>query len=311
MRRHLTSAAIAIPVALFATGCGLGNDWATQARDAADSPVGNSGEPNTGLSAQELRKRIARADRETRNVRSEFSGTVYGVGVSGESLVNAGGDLESRLRLKDKEVHVLRVGTNEYARVDQGMFGLMAELEKKSPSYDPDDDEQGDEYLEFAKLMEGKYLKTKASKDSGSGLGMLDALPGAEGFSGGDNDGSADPDDDFYGDEVTYTLGELTTVNGVRTIPLISTTEDGDGKKAVQTTYVPAHGPALPIRVTSDDDNDGKAESSVDTKYFTLHGDTKVTAPPADLTVDMEKVMEGMFGGFDDEDSDSGFGLGA
>lgn len=310
--RRIGRAAALIPLALLATACGgLGTDWARQARDVADAPVGNTGAPNTGITADELMERVEKADRDVRGIRAEFHGNLYGTPISGFTRISSSGDQESEVLLKGKRVRELRVGSEEYVLMERGSFAVLFDALKASPGYDAEEDEPDGDFREFAKLIEGKYLKTKASPGSGAGLGTVDGMWGNGPF--GKNDaGSGDDDDEGYYDddypaEAEYSLGQPTTVNGIETIPVKAVSDDGDGKKLTETLYIPAHGTPLPVRITSDEDGDGKDDASMDTRYTRDSGGT-VVAPKDDDTVDMEKVMGGMFGfgGSDDDEDDTG-----
>ncbi|MGR6999848.1 hypothetical protein ACU686_20055 [Yinghuangia aomiensis] len=73
--------------------------------------------------------------------------------------------------------------------------------------------------------------------------------------------------------------------------------------------YIPAHGTPLPVRITVDENGDGKDEASMDTRYTHDSGGT-VTAPKDDDTVDMDKVMSGIFGSGGSDDDYDGAGRG-
>lgn len=323
-RTHLParrrSAAALIPLALFATACGgVGQDWANQAKRAADSPVGNTGEPNVGITAEELMKRVAEADRSARSVGTEFSGQLYGVPVHGDTSVTRTGDIESHLTLKDREIHVLVIGKTEYSKLEQGTYAVLFGIIAKAPGYDADLEEPGDGFREFGKLLEGKYLKDEAAT-RGTGFQSFDSVLGGGPFTNGDDSEDGDEETDDYDDdyerddEVGYQLGDTQRIGGIEVIPLIVTTETRQGDKSVQTLYVPTHGTPLPVRMTSDDDNDGKVDASIDTRYSKLDPDRKVTAPDKDQTVDLDTVMEDFFGDLDDlgdsDDPDSPYGGG-
>lgn len=288
---------------MFATACGgLDQDWANRAKQAADSPVGNTGEPNVGITAEQLIGRVADADRAARSVRTEFSGQFYGVPVHGDTSVTENGDVESHLTLKDREIHVLVVGDTEYTRMEEGTYEVLFDMISKAPGYDPDLEGPGDSFREFGKLTEGKYLKGQAVS-RGTGLqSFADVLGGGPFTNGEGSDGGESFDED--GDEVDYQLGDALHIDGIEVIPVVRTTETDD-LTSVLTLYVPTHGTPLPVRMTSDDDNDGKVDASVDTHYRALDGDKTVAAPDEARTVDMDKVMEDFFGGpsdFDDPD---------
>lgn len=311
--RRIGRAAALIPLVFLATACGgLGTDWARQARDVADAPVGNTGAPNTGFSADELMKRVVQADREVRSVRADFHGTLYGIPLSGFSRINASGDKESEVLLKGKRVHELRVGSAQYMLMERGSFEVLFDAMKSSPGYSERDEPDGD-FREFAKLMEGKYLKQKASKGFGGGFGTVEGLWGSGPFGGDDADSAEDDEgyyDDDYPDEPEYSLGTPTTVGGIETIPVKAVSDDGEGGTVTETLYIPAHGTPLPVRITVDEDGDGKDEASMDTRYSHDSGGT-VTAPKEADTVDMDKVMSGIFGsGGSDDDYDDGAGRG-
>ncbi|MGR6999849.1 hypothetical protein ACU686_20060 [Yinghuangia aomiensis] len=126
----------------------------------ADAPVGNTGAPNTGISAEDLMKRVAQADRDVRGVRAEFHGTLYGIPVSGFSRINASGDKESEVLLKGKRVHELRVGSSQYMLMERGSFEVLFDAMESSPGYSERDEPDGD-LREFAKRS------WKASTSSG------------------------------------------------------------------------------------------------------------------------------------------------
>ncbi|MDI2127030.1 hypothetical protein [Yinghuangia seranimata] len=297
-RRLAVTVAAAIPVLLLATACGTGAvpDSAGQARKAADSPVGNTGRDNTGISAEDLLRRVA-DEHGKRAMRVEQQGTVFGTKVTSDLTVGKNGDYESHTLIGDKKVHDLLIGDTEYTRVDPGGYAVMFDLMKKTPGYDEKTDGPDASSREFAKLLEGRYLKDDHSDSrtdrSSGGAGTLnfDDLLGV---------GIDDPDS---GDR-THRLGDPARIRGIDTIRVITTTHS-DGKVWVRTVYVPAHGAALPLRVTADVDNDDTVDASMDSSYFNRsddgHGPKK---PPADQTVDMKMVMEGLFG------RDDGFGPG-
>ncbi|MCF2529522.1 hypothetical protein [Yinghuangia soli] len=312
---RLRPAAIALlPLAFLATACGgAANGWAADARQAARSPVGNTGDANTGISAEDLMKRVAKADSETRGVRTEFKGHMYGVPVSGSTRVTASGDSEASLTLDRSDIHVLTIAGTEYTKFEDGTYATLYETAKKAPDYDADDDEGSESFLEFGKLTEGKYLKSKAG-ESGLSVGSFDWLLGSSFIGGSDM-----PDDYEYADEddVKLSVGDAVRIDGIDVIPLIRS-YDEDGESWVETMYIPTRGTPLPVRFTSDDDNDGKVDTSIDTRYSALDGDSTVKAPPKEQTVDMKAIMEDFFGGgfgdgdYDDyEDGDDGPGAGA
>lgn len=283
-----------VPLALLAAACGEPTGgWANHAKVAADSPVGNTGEPNTGITAEALGERVARADREARSVRTEFSGKLYGVPVSGGTAVTKNGDSESRLNLDGHDVHVLVVGRTEYTRMEKGTFATLFATIRKAPGYDPELEEPGRGFVEFSKLIEGKYLKDEAIT-TGNGFPSFDGTLGGGPFGNDALDEAGDDVDD--GTRVTLSLGDAIRVDGIEVIPLIETTEERGGDTSVTTMYVPTHGTPLPVRLTSDDDNDGDIDASIDTRYFALDEDRKVTAPPAPDTVDLDRLMEEYFG---------------
>lgn len=313
-RRLLATVAL-IPLAAVLTACGgVGEDWANETRTAADSPVGNDGAPNTGISADDLAERVEKADRETRSVRTEFDGDMYGVALSGDAKVTKNGDTEAHYMLSGKEMELRVVGGTEYYRLDPGTYAALFEMYHKSPSYDSGDAKEEEDFLEFAKLVEGKYLKEEADDDDG-GLQTFDGLIDEGPFAGdgsGDGGGSDDDEDSYDedyddddGDDTEYTLGEITHVNGIEVIPLIATAEDDD-TTYVTTSYIPTHGTPLPVRVTFDENDDDRLDGSLDLRYFTVGDEASVAAPPKEETVDMGKAMGGLFGGLDGGDDDGG-----
>lgn len=314
-RRRSAALVPLLPLAFLATACGgIGQGFAGHANAAADSPVGNSGTPNTGISPEALAERAADANREARGVRSEFSGTVYGEPISGDSLITKSGDSETHFRVNGYGMHMLVVGGTTYSRADPGAYKALFELMAKAPNYDAENDGPTDSMDEFMKLLEGKYLEDeKDPEDSGFLMfdGFLDEGPFTDDGSDADDD-PYDYDDDSDSDEdaVQLSVGETTTIHGIEVVPLIGTARD-DGTTTISTMYIPAHGTALPIRITSDEDNDGRIDATLDTRYFTVDGGTTVTAPRKEDTVDLDEAFEGMFGRDEPwDDSDSPYGGG-
>ncbi|UGQ14730.1 hypothetical protein LO772_14800 [Yinghuangia sp. ASG 101] len=325
-RRRSAALVPLLPLAFLATACGgIGHGWAGHAKTASDSPVGNSGTPNTGITAQALAERAATANREARGVRGEFSGTVYGERISGDTLITARGDSESHVRVKGRGMHVLVVGDHTYTRAEPGLYKALFEVLGKAPGFDADTDEPSEGMAEFMKLMEGKYLRDDKGPDDSGFLvfdGFLDEGPFESGDSGGsgsdphsdpDSDSGDDDDYDDYGDDgtddygdsdddsgadsgaIALSLGEPTKIGGIEVIPLIATARD-DGTTSISTMYLPAHGTPLPVRLTSDEDNDGRIDATIDTRYFGVDDGRTVTAPKDEDSVDLDEAFEGMFG---------------
>lgn len=327
-RRSATAALVPlIPLAFLATACGgIGHGWAGHAKTASDSPVGNSGTPNTGITARALLERASDANREARSVRSEFTGTVYGEQVSGDTLITASGDSETHFRVKGHGMHLLVVGGRTYTRVEPGTYKALFEVLRKAPGFDPDTDEPSEGMAEFMELMEGKYLEDdKGADDSGFPMfdDILDEVRFEDGGSGDDADDADDSDgtyDDDYGDDdsdsgsdsdsdsddTELSLGEPTKIEGIEVIPVVATTRD-DGTTSISTMYLPARGTPLPVRLTSDEDNDGRVDATLDTRYFAADGGKTVTAPKDEDSVDLDEAFEGIFGRDDEpwDDSDS------
>ncbi|MGW0658137.1 hypothetical protein [Streptodolium elevatio] len=298
---------------MFATACGgIDQDWANRAKEAADSPVGNTGEPNVGITAEQLLERVSEADHAARSVRTDFTGHFYGVPVHGDTSVTENGDIESHLTVKDREIHVLVVGDTEYTRMEEGTNKVLIDMIAKAPGYDPELEEPSESFVEFGKLLEGKYLKDEAVS-RGTGLPSFDAILGGGPFTNGDDSAGENPDGDFgedeygggYGDDVEHQLGDALHIDGIEVIPLVLTNRTRD-LTSVLTMYVPTHGTPLPVRMTSDDDNDGKVDASVDTHYRAVAPDRTVTAPDGDRTVDMDTIMEDFFGSPGDGDGPDG-----
>ncbi|HSA50233.1 MAG TPA: hypothetical protein VLH10_08995 [Yinghuangia sp.] len=303
-----------IPLAFLATACGgIAEGWAGHAKTAADSPVGNTGAPNTGISAEALIERASDANRDARGVRSEFKGTTYGVPVSGETVITKSGDSETQVRFQDHAARLLLVGGTTYTHLEQGTYAVLFDLARKAPGYDREEDEPDDSMVEFLKLMEGKFLQSEADPDD-KGFPMFNGAfsdaPFTDLAGAGDSEDSSDSDDyeydedsgeDEYSDDTELTLGEPTTIDGIEVIPVIATTRY-DGTTSIHTMYLPAHGTPLPVRVTSDEDNDGDVDVSLDTRYFGVDGDKTVTAPGDDETVDMDEAFEFFGGGSSDDE---------
>ncbi len=309
-RRRSTTAALVtlVPLAFLATACGgIGHGWAGDVKTASDSPVGNSGAPNTGITARALAERAAEADREARGVRSEFSGTVYGEAMSGDSLVTKAGDSEAHLRVGGRGIHKLTVGGHTYTLVDPGAYEALFGMLAKAPNYDADSDGPPESMGEFYELMEGKYLVSDKD-DEENGLlvfnGFLDEVPFEDSGSDFgddadsddyDSDSDDDEDEEYYDSgDIDLSLGETTRINGIEVIPLIATSHD-DGTTSIATMYLPAHGTPLPVRTTSDEDNDGRIDATLDYRYFGLDGGKTVTAPKDKDSVDLEEAFAWMF----------------
>lgn len=295
---------------MFATACGgLDQEWANRAKQAADSPVGNTGEPNTGITAEQLMQRVSDADHDARSVRTDFRGHFYGVPVRGDTTVTANGDIESHLTLGGRGIHTLVVGETEYTRLDEGTYKVLFDMIAKAPGYDAELEGPGESFLEFGKLMEGKYLKDEAVT-RGTGLQSFDGVLGGGPFTNGDDSAGESPyDDDFAppGEDADYRLGDVLRIDGIEVIPLVRTIRT-DGLTSVLTLYVPTHGTPLPVHMTSYDDNDGKVDASVDTDYKTIPSGRTVRAPDAAKTVDMDKIMEDFFGDMGDLEDPDDFG---
>ncbi|MET7297885.1 hypothetical protein [Embleya sp. NPDC005575] len=304
---RISAAALTVPLALLAAGCGESSSGdpfkpAAAGGDALD----RKGPSNEALTVEALSKQAETGFKELTNLHIEGTGKIYDLPLGVDIRIGTAEQAEGRITLQDKALDLIAVDKTMYVKIAPGTVQTVLDLGKRaeaaSSSGVPESAEDkalGEQFTkmfaEGAKLVEGKYIKFGGAETGKLGQDLLKGgKPSLEGLFGSGSDSDLDSGDSTDStDKPQMTKGPTTEINGTKVIPLISKDEDG----TTATIYVAANGKPFPIRVTADDKSDGTNEITLDLKYSKLPGGVSPKAPAPGDTVDLNGLLKSFGGG--------------